>query len=258
MDSDAKKTPFSTTDIEQASPNALMELLRISSLEGSVLDQIARLHSRNDDLMEIVLNHPHVLPQTLFFLFNAASADFKKRMQQLKINPSTAAVKDFVPAEGSNEKETSEDDANPIEEESVEKLSLFQRVQRMTVSEKVQFALHGGKDARSLLLKDPNRQVSQAVLGSPKITEDEVLLIAQSRNVSDEILRTVGKNKEWLKNYSILFSLIGNPKTPLGISLPLLTMVKSKDLGILSKNKNVPEAVRMGANRLLAAKQKQS
>jgi hypothetical protein len=179
-------------------------------------------------------------------------------MQQLKRIPSSRAGKELVPVKDHNQQTSSMVDPIRSDEESVEKLSLFQRVQRMTVSEKVQFALHGGKDARSLLLKDPNRQVSQAVLGSPKITEDEILLIAQSRNVSDEILRTVGKNKEWLKNYSIRFSLICNPKTPLGISMSLLASIKGKDLGLLSKSKNIPEAVRIGANRLLAAKQKQS
>ncbi len=141
---------------------------------------------------------------------------------------------------------------------SPDERSLYQRIQGMMVAEKVQFALRAGKDARSLLLKDPNRQVAQAVLASPKITEDEILLIAQSRNVSDDILRTVGKNKEWLKSYSVLFSLVSNPKTPLGISLPLLSSIKVKDLGVLSKNRNIPEAIRTGANRLLLAKQKQS
>jgi hypothetical protein len=127
----------------------------------------------------------------------------------------------------------------------------------MPVAEKVQFALRAGKDARSLLLKDPNRQVSQAVLNSPKITEDEILLIAQSRNVSDDILRSVGKNKDWLKNYSILYALVANPKTPIGVSVPLLASVRVKDLGLLVKNRNIPEAIRAGAQRLLHAKQKQ-
>jgi hypothetical protein len=90
------------------------------------------------------------------------------------------------------------------------------------------------------------------------MTEDEILLIAQSRNVSDDILRSVGKNKEWLKNYSILYALVANPKTPVGISVSLLGSVRVKDLGLLVKNRNIPEAVRAGAQRLLQAKQKHS
>jgi len=258
MASESKKPFKLTINLEQSSPETLIELLKEPSLEGSVLDQIAKLYSWNESLMEGVLIHPHVTPQTLFFLFNTASAEFKKRMQQLKGISASGAGRELVPVKDLVQESLSEKESIPKDEPSVEKLSLFQRVQRMTVSEKVQFALHGGKDARSLLLKDPNRQVSQAVLGSPKITEDEILLIAQSRNVSDEILRTVGKNKEWMKNYSIRFSLICNPKTPLGISMAMLTSINGKDLGILSKNKNIPEAVRMGAIRLLAAKQKQS
>jgi hypothetical protein len=209
--------------------------------------------------MEMLLNHPHVMPQTLLFLFNATSAEFKKRIQQqLKKSPQTSEEKGLVPVKDLDQEQDSKEGAGRADHQALEQLTLYQRIQHMTVAEKVQFALRAGKDARSLLLKDPNRQVAQAVLASPKITEDEILLIAQSRNVSDDILRTVGKNKEWLKNYFVLFSLVSNPKTPLGISVPLLTSIRVKDLSILSKNRNIPEAIRTGATRLLLAKQKQS
>ena len=163
-----------------------------------------------------------------------------------------------MPVKALDREQASKEDVAQADHQALEERSLFQRIQHMTVAEKVQFALRAGKDGRSLLLKDPNRQVSQAVLSSPKITEDEILLIAQSRNVSDDILRTVGKNKEWLKSYAVLFSLVSNPKTPLGISMPMLSSIKIKDLGLLSKNRNIPEAIRVGASRLLLAKQKQS
>jgi hypothetical protein len=258
MASEPQKTSVLKGTLEQLLPENLVELLKEPALQGTFLDQIVKLHSRNEGLMEMVLAHPNVMPQTLLFLYGVASAEFKKRMQQLKRPPSSGAEKEVAPAKDLDQEPPSTDDAIRPDDPSEEKLSLFQRVQRMKVSEKVALALHGGKDARSLLLKDPNRQVSQAVLGSPKITEDEILLIAQSRNVSDEILRTVGKNKDWITNYSIRFSLVCNPKTPLGVSMSLLSLIKGKDLGIISKSKSIPEAVRMAANRLLAAKQKQS
>lgn len=176
----------------------------------------------------------------------------------LKKDTRPGAEKEGVPLNDLDREQASKGAVVQPDPQAPEERSLFQRIQHMTVAEKVQFALRAGKDGRSLLLKDPNRQVSQAVLGSPKITEDEIILIAQSRNVSDDILRAVGKNKEWLKNYSVLFSLVSNPKTPLGISVPLLSSIKVKDLGLLSKNRNIPEAIRMGASRLLQAKQKQS
>ena len=253
------KTPLLLTfDLKHCLPETLMGLLKDRATDGIVLDRMARFHYRNELLMEMVLNHPRVMPQTLLFLFSTASADFKKRIQQLTPPPPPVAEKGLVPVKALDRERASKEDVAQADHQALEERSLFQRIQHMTVAEKVQFALRAGKDGRSLLLKDPNRQVSQAVLSSPKITEDEILLIAQSRNVSDDILRTVGKNKEWLKSYAVLFSLVSNPKTPLGISMPMLSSIKIKDLGLLSKNRNIPEAIRVGASRLLLAKQKQS
>jgi len=253
----SKKPLLLTFDLEHCSLETVTRLLKDPWTDGQTLDRLTKLHHKNHVLMEILLAHPKVLSQTLLFLFNTASADFKKRIQQLKKDRPAVSEKGLVPFKAPGEKEPS--GRGGIEGAvGLEEQTQYQRIQSMNVAEKVQFALRAGKDARSILLKDPNRQVSLAVLKSPKITEDEILLIAQSRNVSDDILREVGRNKDWLKNYSILFALVGNPKTPLGISMPLLPLVKSKDLGLLSKNRNIPEAIRAGANRLLLAKQKQS
>jgi 2,3-bisphosphoglycerate-independent phosphoglycerate mutase len=136
-----------------------------------------------------------------------------------------------------------------------ESRSLLQQIQSMTVSEKVKFALHAGKDARSILIRDTNEQVAMAVLNSPKITEEEILQIAQSRNISDNILRAIAKNRDWTKKYPISIALVNNPKTPIGVSLNFLPTLKKKDLMALAKNRNVGEALRTSANRLLHTRQ---
>lgn len=130
-------------------------------------------------------------------------------------------------------------------------INLYQQIQSMTVAEKVKFALSAGKEARSLLLKDSNKQVSLAVIGSPKITEEEILLIAQSRNTSDDILRIILKNRDWLKNYAICLALVTNPKTPIAVSVSLIPRLNKRDLGVLAKSKNVAEAVRANARKVL-------
>jgi hypothetical protein len=133
-------------------------------------------------------------------------------------------------------------------------VNLYQQIQMMTVAEKVKFALQAGKEARSLLMKDPNRLVALAVVGSPKITEDEILLIAQSRNTGDDILRIILKNRDWMKNYSICVALVNNPKTPLSMAVSLLSRLKKREMSLLCKNKNVPEGVRANARRVMLAK----
>lgn len=253
------KTPLLLTfDLEHCFPETLIGLLKDHVTDGAVLDQMAKYHHRNEALMELLLGHPRVMPQTLLFLFNTGSADFKKRIHQLKKDALEKTENSLVPLNGLRQVQGEPGGKVRADFQGPEERTLYQRIQGMTVAEKVQFAMRAGKEVRSMLLKDPNRQVALAVLSSPRITEDEIVLIAQSRNVSDDILRTVGKNKVWLKNYSVLFALVNNPKAPLGISLPLLSLVKAKDLNIISKNRNIPEAIRGGANRLLQAKRKQS
>ena len=132
--------------------------------------------------------------------------------------------------------------------------SLLQKIQRLTVGERIAVALRGGQEIRSLLLKDANKEVVLTVLKNPKITETEVELIAHSRNVPEDALRTIHKNREWMKSYSINLALVNNPKTPPGIGITLVTGLRVKDLAILEKNKNVPEAVRAIAKKVLAVK----
>ena len=89
--------------------------------------------------------------------------------------------------------------------------SLYAAVQKMTVMQKIKLSRVGGKEARALLIKDRNKIVATSVLASPKITDTEVVAIANSRGVSDEILRMVARNREWTKNYQIKSALATNP-----------------------------------------------
>lgn len=129
--------------------------------------------------------------------------------------------------------------------------SLLQKVQKLSFSEKRLLALRGGRDARSVLMKDPNKEISLAVLENPKITETEVEIIAKSRSAAEEAIRKITKKREWMKNYAIVLAVVSNPKTPPGNAVPFLTELKTKDLASLEKSRNVSDAVRSAARRLL-------
>ncbi|MGQ9570720.1 MAG: hypothetical protein ACUVUQ_07750 [Thermodesulfovibrionales bacterium] len=129
--------------------------------------------------------------------------------------------------------------------------NIYQKIQRLSFSEKRLLALRGGREVRSILLKDPNKEISLTVLENPKITETEVELIAKSRSSPDDVIRKIIRKKEWMKNYSIVLAVVSNPKTPPGVGIPLLSGLKTKDLISLEKNKNVSEAIRSYARTLL-------
>jgi len=144
--------------------------------------------------------------------------------------------------------------AKPRHADEGRKHGLLQKIQQLTVGERIALALRGGQEIRSILLKDTNKEVVLTVLKNPKITETEVELVAHSRNIPEEALRTIHKNREWMKNYAINLALVNNPKTPPGIGITLVSGLRLKDIAILEKNKNVSEAIRAIAKKVLAAR----
>lgn len=129
--------------------------------------------------------------------------------------------------------------------------SLFQKIQSISVSERINLASKATKEVRSILIRDPNKIVQMAVIQSPKITESEVLMIASSRQVHDDVLRHIISNKEWTKNYQIKAALVNNPKTPLPLALKLVPFLHSRDLSFLSKSKAITRALAITAQRRL-------
>jgi hypothetical protein len=128
--------------------------------------------------------------------------------------------------------------------------TLIQRLAKMTVAQRVQFAIKGGSDARRTLIRDPNKVVQRAVLQSPRLTDQEVEAFASMSGLTDEILRLIANNRNFRKNYIVVRNLINNPKTPLDVTLHMLPMLNAVDLKRLTMNKNVPETLRTTAMKL--------
>ncbi len=154
-----------------------------------------------------------------------------------------------VPAQTALQAAKKEKEGKPPEEK---KQTLLQCIQRMNVGERIHLAIRGGREVRNLLLKDSNKEVLRMVMSNPKITESEIELITINRNTPEEILRIISKSREWTKNYSILFGLVTNPKTPPGLAVKFVPRIKKADLPRLERNKNIPELVRGTVKRILS------
>ena len=128
--------------------------------------------------------------------------------------------------------------------------TLLQQIAKMTVAQRVQFAVKGGSEARRTLIRDSNKVVQRAVLQSPRLTDQEVEAFAGMPNLTDEILRLIAANRLFRKNYTVVRNLINNPKLPLDVSLHLLPIINIVDLKKLTMNKNVPETLRTSAVKL--------
>jgi hypothetical protein len=134
--------------------------------------------------------------------------------------------------------------------------SLYGKILHMTVGERIKLALKGNRDARMILVRDPNRLIQRFVLKNPRITDDEVILVARNRNAEAELLRMIGDHKSWSRNYQVRLGLVTNPKTPLGIALHHVNSLVERDLRFLAKSKNVSSAVVSQVRRLLLQREK--
>ncbi len=141
----------------------------------------------------------------------------------------------------------------PGEEQQV-RLNLTKRILDMTISQKIKLATLGNMEARTILLRDPNRLIQNAVINSPRITESEVLGLAQSKNTSDEILRIIMNRREWTRQYALRLALVQNPRTPLTAAIRFLGTLRELDVKKLAKNKNVPTGVQAQAKKIAKLK----
>lgn len=211
-------------DLSLASPEVIGILIEDVSDPG-IFGEIAKENTNRPEILRLLLMSP-LVPEEVRTLIGET------------LHLPAVPRKELVKTEGPQEKEMHAE-------------SLLQKIQKLSVAQRIQLALRGGREIRNILAKDTNKEVSLSVLENAKITETEIEMIAKNRFSLEEALRRISKNREWMKKYPILLGLVTNPKTPPGISVALVTEVKTRDLAVIEKNKNVAEAVRAAAKKLL-------
>lgn len=165
--------------------------------------------------------------------------------------------------EGKKEEKTDEEESTGEEDEDLDiesleieqkTLTLLQEINSMNISERIKLALTGSKTHRLILIKDPNKMIANAVVESPKISTDEVLLLARNKSIATDIIGKIARNREWVKNYPVMHELVQNPKTPIQEALGFVKKLYMKDLRMVTRNKNVNPVVRQLALKFLETK----
>jgi hypothetical protein len=144
-----------------------------------------------------------------------------------------------------------DDDEDVTEEDLQEADGTPKLLAGLPIKKKIKLASKGTREQRAQLIRDPNKIVAAAVLGSPKLTDAEVESFAKMQNVTEEVLRVIGTNRTWLKNYGVVLGLVRNPKTPPAISMQLLQRINERDMKMLAVDRNVPEALRLAARKFI-------
>ncbi len=134
--------------------------------------------------------------------------------------------------------------------------SVWKRLLGLNGVQRLKEALKGDREARGILIRDKNRLVAAAVLKNPRVTDLEIEAFAAQRSLSDDILRMIGTNREWMKSYSILHQLVRNPKTPSGLAMNYIGRLTLRDLQNMSRDRNIAELVRRTARKHIEQRQK--
>jgi uncharacterized Rossmann fold enzyme len=141
-----------------------------------------------------------------------------------------------------------------VNPEDEQRGSVLQKIAKLDVKGRIQLAMKGTKEERSILVRDGTKVVALAVLDSPKITDGEVEKFANQKNVLEALLRAIPMKRRFAKNYVIVRNLVANPRTPLDVGLGLMKNLLVQDLKNLSANKEVSDTVRKLALRMFKQK----
>ncbi|PLX42936.1 MAG: hypothetical protein C0609_09145 [Deltaproteobacteria bacterium] len=228
--------------------SALALIPQLTALQVKILAGNVRLLKRSEEVVKALLASGLLSKEDLSALTDEASNGEPSSLGSDGLDEEAAetpSLQEIAREEAAKTMEVIDD--SPLNDGK----NIYQLIQGLSVAEKIKLATLGSAGARKLLAKDTNRSVVSAVIHSPKIREDEVLLIAQDRMMADEIISYILTRKEWLKNYPIRLALAQNPKTPMPRAIRLLETLQERDLRTLSKSRNVASVIATSALRIL-------
>jgi len=268
--------------LKDSSNNALKPVLEDPNQHPKVLDFLAKVRMHDLGTLILMRTNPAVENSTWTYVFrhcNYEVLDYfcddkfirnfprevceaildnnqaSKQMKELLATPVGKTELDEEKDDSNSEEALNEEDYSDDFEET-KKLTKQQVVLELDISEKIKYAMTGDKEWRTILIKDSNKLVSGAVLKNPRITEGEVLFQAQNRSASEEIIRLILLEREWMKNYGIRHALVIHPRTPVSTAMRLLNTLHEKDIQKLAKSRNVSSAITNACRRMLANKKR--
>ena len=128
------------------------------------------------------------------------------------------------------------------------------QVRTLPIPVRLKLSRGASRTLRNILIKDKNPAVAVSVVTGNAMGEGEVEMIAASKVVAEEVLETIARSRQWGRKYSIVHTLVKNPRTPAGLAARLVPRLGVRDLRILSRDRNVSEVVRSTASRLYRIK----
>lgn len=132
---------------------------------------------------------------------------------------------------------------------------LSEKINRMSISEKVRLATIGSRQAIGILVRDPNKMVHMAAINSPRIRPPDVRKYSRNKSLPDTVISFIANKREWTRSYDIKLALCYNPKTPVRDALKFLTHVRTNDLKQLMRDRTVSRKVARQAKNIYNKRQ---
>ncbi len=253
--------------VNSSTPDLTISYLAEHTDSQKLLELISTNHQRivrSSEIVEALSKNPMVSRSTLdsvidyLSLYLGEDADIPVRADNISTE-TTSEDPQVEPEPGSSfldeaevNEELLEESTEAQDDEAEGKRENIQvEISQMSIGERIKLAIKGNRDARTALVRDPNRIVSRAVLKNPRLTDTEIVLISQSKIVNDEILREISDTRKWSKMYPVKLALVSNPKTPPHISVNLVRHLRDHDLRSIMWSKNLPGVITSAAKNIM-------
>lgn len=269
----------------------LVPVLRDDSLPPQLLELMVRTKISDTEVMEAIIKNQATAPKTLLSIAGKASNAVLEclagHQELLSQNPGVVEAIIANPAAGKAlklklgwqdpeeppqrtdlvgdvESDEADEGRSPTEIESLleeaeeEGMSKYQISMGLKVAEKIKMGLTGDKEWRALMIKEANKLIQGAVMKNPRITDGEVLMVAKNKTSSDDLIRLILLNKDWVKNYEIKKALLVHPKTPPPKALRFVSYMTTKDIKDLAKSRQVSTIVSTAARKELEKRLKKA
>ncbi len=113
-----------------------------------------------------------------------------------------------------------------------------------TEQSKLEQAVAATEEQIITMIHDPSPQVVRALLGNRNLSENDILVIANRKNLPSDVLEMIAKDKRWAESYPIRLALAKNPKTPLFLSLSIVRYLRLFDIAEMARSHLLPLAFR--------------
>ncbi len=258
--------------LKSIAPYRLVPLLCHGEIHPLVLDFVARQRDDDASIQVLLLDNSGLARQTLLSVASRCSVDVLSFLVDRHARSQVEGLREAIEANPAAEghwlqrfDELSAQTGEPVDDEDgdwdeeidEENQSVYQQIMTMGVAEKVKAAMTGDKEWRKLLIRESNKLVSAAVLKNPRVSDGEVLAVANNKSSNEELIRIVTMNREWMKNYAIKQALVVHPRTPPALALRFMNILSERDLKTLSKSRDISQVIANNARRLLNAKSRQ-